>query len=122
MARIGLRALLLELAGRPEDLPLTVEQTATEFRFGFGDDVEVYYFDREGIRQDATGEKHKTRLEWRGQQLFVEDRGDKGSTTTQLFTLLPGARQLTLAVHLKSKSLRKPLDLRLMFDRVAPSP
>jgi hypothetical protein len=121
-ARSELRAWLLAVVEKPDSQLLTVEQTAAEFRYGFGDDVAIFYFAREGTRQAASGEKDRTRLRWQGQQLLVEQVGDRGTRATTIFTPLPGGRQLSLTFRMENKALRKPLDLRLGFDRVAANP
>jgi hypothetical protein len=115
--RVELRAWLSAVAAQPDTELLTVEQTPTEFRFGFGDDVGIYYFGREGFRQAPNGEKDKTSLRWEGEQLIVEMRGDRGTRLTEVFTLLPGGQQLIVAYRMENKAFLQPLEARLMFDR-----
>ena len=120
--RMELRSWLLAVAEKPETMLLTIEQTPQEFRYGFGDEVGIYYFAREGTRQAPNGEIDKTRVRWRGEQLVVEQEGDRGTRLTTAFTLQPGGRQILLTLHMENKALRKPLDLRLGFDRVDRKP
>jgi hypothetical protein len=117
--RVELRAWMLELAGNPENELLEIEQTATEFATGFGDDRRRYYFSRKSTRQDALGEilKASIRPGDEPRQLVIEEKGD-ASRIIEVYTLLPDGKNLVVALRWENEYLEEPLDLRLVFDRV----
>lgn len=116
--RLEMRQWLVATADRARSEPLVLEQDASELKAGFGDDVRIFYFGREATSQDARGVKRKTRMSWKGEQLLIEETGDDKMRLTHLYTLLPGAENLIVAYHLAGGSLEKPLELRLVFDRI----
>jgi len=116
--RLEMRQWLVATAERARAEPLVIEQTARELKAGFGDDVRIFYFGREATSQDARGVKRKTRMSWKGEQLLIEETGDDKLRLTHLYTLLPGGENLIVAYHLAGGELKKPLDLRLIFDRI----
>jgi hypothetical protein len=115
--RIELRSWMFELAARPEHELLEIEQSAAEFKTGFGDDVRIYYFGRESTRQDEMGVKHTASVRWNGEQLVVEERGE-GSRMTEIYTLLPGGAHLVVALRWEHKRLQAPLEVGMILDRV----
>jgi hypothetical protein len=117
-ARIWLRAWLIGVTEKPDAGILTIEQTPTEFRSGTGDDIRLYYFDRESTRQGEGGPLRRAAVRWQGDQVIVEERAEKGSgRTREVYTLEPGGKTLVVDWSLEHKSLKEPLVLKLVFQK-----
>jgi hypothetical protein len=119
-ARVWIRSWLEGVAEDPSTRILTIEQTATAFKSGLGDEVHVYYFGREAASHGPAGGTNKVTVEWRGEQLVTDEKQTKGKgRITATYTLLPGGRSLQVDWHLEHDSMKQPLEVRLVFDRVA---
>jgi len=119
--RVWIREWLLAQATQPETRILTIEQTPAEFKTGTADDVRIYYFGRETKRQGGAGGLRTASVRWQGEQVVVQERAEKGSgRIDEIYTLLPDGRTLVLAWRLEHKSLRHPLELKLVFEKTAP--
>ncbi|HXK12732.1 MAG TPA: hypothetical protein VMT70_24060 [Vicinamibacteria bacterium] len=104
----------------PEKQVLTIEHTATEFKSGLGDEVNIYYFGREATSHGPGGGILKVTVAWQGDQLVTEEKQAKGKGRIKaVYTLEPGGRALVVDWHLEHDSMKTPLDVRLAFDRVA---
>lgn len=119
--RVWIRSWLLGITEKPDAGVLTVEQSPTEFRSGTGDDLRLYYFNRESARQGEGGGLRRASVRWQGQQIVVEERAEKGSgRITEVYTLEPGGKTLVVDWTLEHKSLQQPLVLKLVFEKSAP--
>jgi hypothetical protein len=99
---------------------LTIEQSATEFHTGLGDEVRLYFFNRESTRQGPGGVLRRASVRWQGEQLVVEEKAEKGSGhIVETYSLLPGAKALAVSYRLEHKSLPQPLELKLVFEKTA---
>lgn len=116
--RLAMREWLIATVELARAEPLVIEQDAREVKLLLGDVVRIFYFGREASSQDARGVRRKTRMSWRGEQLLIEETGEDGLKMTHLYTLLPDGTGLVAAFQLDGGELKKPLDLRLLFDRV----
>ena len=116
--RLEMREWLIATAERARTEPLVIEQDGREVKLVLGELVRLFYFGREASSQDARGVTRKTRMSWKGEQLLIEETGEDKLKLTHLYTLLPGGQGLIAAYHLEGGELKKPLDLRLLFDRV----
>jgi len=117
IVRIWIRDWLLSVLDDPDSAYLTVEQTDKEFKTGLGDEVAIYYFGREAASRGPLGGTLKATVKWQGEQLLLEKKAEKDGTITALYTLMPGGDNLIIAYLLEHKTLRKPLEARMIFDR-----
>ena len=113
-----IRSWLMNVTERPDAGILTIEQTATEFRSGTGDDLRLYSFGRPRTRQADGGVLCRATVRWEGDQVVVEERAEKGSGfVREAYTLEPGGRSIVVDWTLEHKSLRHPLVLKLVFQK-----
>ena len=89
----------------------------------YGEDgVRIFYLNRPHVRTDMKGRKLSCKTRWEGGQLVVEQTGEDKTRVFELYTLMPGGKQLILAIRWESKWLKQPLELRSVYDLVdAPS-
>jgi hypothetical protein len=114
--RVELRDEMLKLVDQLEKLD--IEQSATEIKLFLGDDLaRTFYFGREHVREDIMGRKLKCRTRWKGQQLVLEEEGDKKRRVIETLTLVPAAGLLVHAVRWEDGLLKKPLEVRLVYTR-----
>jgi hypothetical protein len=116
IVRIWIRQWLLSVLEDPESAYLTVEQTEKDFKTGLGDEVAIYYFGRVASSRGPLGGTLKASIKWQGDQLFLEKRAEKGGRIAALYTLMPGGKNLIVAYLLEHKTLKKPLEARMIFD------
>jgi len=116
--RVWIRRWLMGVLDDPESRYLTVEQTARDFKSGLGDEVSIYYFGREASSSGPGREPLKVTVSWKGDQIVTEEKSGDGGQIVALYTLLPGNQTLIVAYLLEHKSLRQPLQARMLFDRV----
>jgi hypothetical protein len=117
IVRIWIREWLLSVLEDPESAYLTVEQTEKDFKTGLGDDLSIYYFGREASSRGPMGGTLKVSARWQGEQLVLTKKSEDGGQITALYTLIPGGKNLIVAYRLEHKRLRKPLEVRMIFDR-----
>jgi hypothetical protein len=116
--RVWIRSWLVGVTEKPDAGILTIEQTPTEFRSGTGDDVRLYFFNRESTRQGDGGMLRKASVKWQGEQVVVEEKAEKGSgLVREVYTLEPGGKSLIVEWSLEHKSLKEPLVLKLVFQK-----
>jgi hypothetical protein len=119
--RVFIHNWLVGAIERPDSTILTIEQTASEFKSGLGDEVSIYYFGREATSRGPAGGMLKVNVRWQGEQLVTEEKPTKGGgQITAVYTLLPGGKTLLLAWRLEHPSIKAPLDVRMAFDRMPP--
>jgi len=119
--RVLLRDVLLA-AARGLDR-IEVEQTATEIKTIHGEQgLRVFHLTRAAAGTNIlTGEKVKRTAQWKGDQLLLESKGDKG-TSREVLTLSTPGNQLVHTLHLEMDPMKHPLDLRLVYDRLPIAP
>ena len=116
--RVWIRSWLEGLPEDPRNRVLTIEQTATEFKSGIGDEVNIYYFGREATSHGPGGGNLKVTVAWQGEQIVTEEKQAKGKGRIRAaYTLQPGGKSLQVEWHLEHESMKQPLDVRLVFDR-----
>jgi hypothetical protein len=118
--RVRLREDMLAAADQLEQLEIA--QSPTEIKIAQGELTRIFYFGREHTRQTEGGEKLKARSSWKGQQLVIDQEGEKGLRIIQVFTLLPGGRQVIHALRYESPVLHQPLEIKLLYDRANEAP
>jgi len=118
VVRVWIRKWLLGVLEDPDSRYLTIEQGARNFKAGVGDDVSTYYFGREASSRGPGGGTLKVTVSWKGTQLVTEEKSDDGGRIVSLYTMLPGNETLIVAYLLEHKTLKKPLEARMIFDRV----
>ena len=120
-ARVWIRTWLEGFKDDPEKRILTIEHTATEFKSGLGDEVNVHYFGREAMGTGPGGGKVKVTVVWNGDQIVTEEKEAKGKgRITAVYALQAGGKALLVTWKLEHGSMEKPLEARLAFDKVAP--
>jgi hypothetical protein len=118
-ARVWIRSWLEGITQDPEKRILAIEHTATEFRSGMGDEVNIYYFGREATSEGPAGGILKVTVAWQGDQVVTEEKQAKGKgRITSVYTLQPGGKSLQVDWRLEHESMKVPLEVRLAFDRV----
>jgi hypothetical protein len=120
--RVWIRDYLIAQSEKPaEAWVLTIEQSASEFKTGVGDEVRIYYFGRATTRQGPGGGLRKATVRWEGERAVVEERAEKGSGhIVETYELAPDGRNLKVIWRLEHKSMRQPLELTLAFQKTAP--
>jgi hypothetical protein len=114
--RVELRQFLLDRVGL-YDL-VDIKQTATDITIAHGDeDVRIFYFGREHVRNDVQGRKLRCRNRWDGSQLVIEEEGEDKNRVIQVLTAVPQRNQLIHNVRFENPALKEPLDLKLLYDR-----
>ena len=116
IVRIWIRDWLLSVLDDPESAYLTIEQTEKDFKTGLGDEVAIYYFGREAASRGPLGGMLTATIKWQGEQLLLEKKAEKDGKITALYTLMPGGKSLIVAYLLEQKTLKKPLEARMIFD------
>ena len=117
-ARVWIHDWLEAVTSDPDKRVLTIEQTATSFSSGLGDEVNRYYFGREATSRGPAGGNNKVTVSWNGDQLVTLERQEKGKgTITAVYTLQPDKKSLLVTWRLEHDSLLHPLDVRLAFER-----
>jgi hypothetical protein len=98
---------------------IEVDQTPSEIKTIHGQDgVRVFYLTRAAAGTNlVTGEKVKRSAHWKGDQLVLESTGGKGKAR-EVLSLVPARNQLIHALHLEMDLLKRPIDLRLVYDRI----
>jgi hypothetical protein len=114
--RLRLRERMLEIADQLERLEIA--QGATEIKVAHGDLSRIFYFGREHVRETEGGEKLKARTSWKGEQLVIDEQGDKGLRIIEVYTLLPQSAQVVQALRFESSLFKQPVEIRLLYDRV----
>ena len=119
-ARVWIRSWLEGVTEDPEKRILTIEHTATEFKSGMGDEVNIYYFGREATSMGPGGGNLRVSVSWQGAQLVTQEKQAKGKgRITATYSLPPGGKSLLVNWTLEHPTLKQPLSVRLAFDRAA---
>ena len=115
--RVWIHSWLEGVTEDPEKRILTIEHTATEFKSGVGDEVNIYYFGREATSHGPGGGNLKVTVAWKGDRIVTEEREAKGKgRITAEYALDPGGRSLLVTWRLEHGTMRQPLEVRLAFD------
>ena len=119
--RVALRDVLLGAVRALERIE--VEQTASEIKTVYGEEgLRVFYLTRAASGTNlVTGETVKRTAQWKGAELVLESAGKKGKAR-EVMSLVPGKNQLVNVLHLEMDPLKHPMDLRLVYERVAVAP
>ena len=115
--RVRLRESMLAAVDQLDQLEIA--QTPTEIKIAQGELARTFYYGREHTRQTESGEKVKVRSDWKGGQLIVDEKGEKGLRVVESLTLLPGGNQVIHVFRYESKLLPQPLELKLIYDRAS---
>jgi hypothetical protein len=113
-----LRKLVLDSLALTEGLE--IEQGPSEVTIIHGaEDVRIFYLDREHVRNDYEGRKLRCKTRWDGPQLVIEQEGEKKVRIIEMLSLVPSRNQLSHAFRIESGLLREPLELSLVYGKVA---
>jgi len=116
--RVFIRNWLMGPVDHPDSAVLTIEQTSTEFKSGLGDELSIYYFGREATSRGPGGGTLKVTVQRQGDQILTEEKQTKGGGQIKaVYSLLPDGKNLVVAWRLEHPTIRKPLDVRMIFDR-----
>jgi hypothetical protein len=119
-ARVWIRSWLQGMTEDPASRILTIEQTATEFHSGMGEEVNIYYFGREATSEGPAGGNLRVSISWQGAQIVTQEKQMKGKgRITATYSLQPGGKSLLVDWTLEHETLKEPLSVHLAFDRVA---
>jgi hypothetical protein len=118
--RLELRKAILGML--PALATLEIDQSPTQVKLVDADDeVRIFYFGREHVREGRLGRKLRCSSEWKGVQLVVTEVADDAKLT-EILTAVPSRRQILHVVRLEDKRLRAPLEVRLVYDAAEPPP
>ena len=117
IVRIWIRQWLVSVLQDPESAYLTIEQTERDFKTGLADEVAIFYFGRVASTRGPLGGTLKASVKWQGEQLVLEKKAEDGGRIVALYTLMPDGKNLVVAYLLEHKTLKKPLEARMIFDR-----
>ena len=118
--RVSLRQLLLDSVAALEHLE--IEQSPDEVKVMQGEDgVRLFYAKRDSTGVALDGAKLTRRMRFEGEQLKLESVSEK-KRTIEVLTLVPSRSQLIHAIHYENELLKKPLELKLVYDRAAKAP
>lgn len=118
--RLALRDVILGIL--PALGTLDIEQSPSEVKLIDADDnVRIFYFGREHVREGRLGRKLRCTSEWKSDQLVVTEIGES-SKLTEVLTAVPSRKQILHAVRLEDDRLKAPLEFRLAYDAAVPPP
>jgi hypothetical protein len=115
--RVELRQWMMGVAEQLERLE--IEQTSEEVKLYLGDNVRIFYLNREHVRQDTAGRKLKARARLEKERLVLEEVGDNGLKLVEAFTPVPANGWLLHALRFEHSLLKQPLELRLVYVKDA---
>lgn len=120
--RLRLRRVMLATAADWNELE--IRQTASEIKFLYGEaGARTFYLGREHLRDDGAGGQLRARTRIEKGQIVIEQVREKGQKDqiVEIFTPLPGGRQLLQGIRFESPLLSAPLEISRFYDRVGPS-
>jgi hypothetical protein len=117
LVRVWIRQWLMSVIEDPDSRYLTVEQSPENFKTGLGDEVSTYYFGRVASSQGPLGGTLRVRVHWQGRELVTEEGSSDGGRIVAMYTMLPPGDTLLIRYRLEHKTLIKPLEVSMFFDR-----
>ena len=117
IVRIWIRQWLLGVLEDSDSRYLTVEHSEKEFKSGLGDEIAIYYFGRVASSRGPLGGTLRVRVHWQGRQLVTEEGSSDGGKITAVYTMLPPGDTILIGYRLEHKTLKKPLEVAMFFDR-----
>jgi hypothetical protein len=117
IVRVWIRRWLLSVIEDPDSRYLTIEQSPETFKSGLADEVSTYYFGRVAASQGPLGGTLRVRVHWQGSELVTEEGSSDGGRITAVYTMLPPGDTLLVRYRLEHKTLIKPLEVSMFFDR-----
>ena len=114
--RVELREWLLGLAKRTETFE--IEHSPEKVTIVHGQEgVRTFYLGRKSARNAEDGQLLETEARWDGQHLVLNQTGKDGLKVVETYELLPGGKEMSWAATVKSKRLKKPLEMRRVYVR-----
>lgn len=113
--RVNVREFLMKaIAGLEE---FEIEQSADEVKTIHGDEgVRIFNLKRASSGTGAGGATVTRRTRWQGEQLVLESESGEAKLV-EVLTLVPSRNQLIHALRYEAKLFKKPLELRLVYDK-----
>jgi hypothetical protein len=119
LVRLSIRKWLESVTSDSDKRILTIEQSATTFKSGLGEEINIYYFGRESLSAGPGEGSLKVTVTWKGEQIVTQERQAKGKgAITTVYTLLPDGKSLLAVWRLEHESLLQPLEVNLFFERI----
>jgi hypothetical protein len=117
--RVNVREFLMKaIAGLEE---FEIDQSADELKTIHGEDgVRIFNLRRASSGTGGGGVTVTRRTRWQGEQLVLESESGEAKLV-EVLTLVPSRNQLIHALHYEAKLLKKPLDLKLVYDKAPAS-
>ncbi len=117
--RVNVREFLMKaIAGLEE---FEIEQSADEVKTIHGDEgVRIFNLKRASSGTGADGATVTRRTRWQGEQLVLESESGEAKLI-EVLTLVPTRNQLIHALRYEAKLFKKPLELRLVYDKASDS-
>jgi hypothetical protein len=117
LVRVWIRRWLLGVIEDPDSRYLTIEQSPEDFKSGLGDEVSTYYFGRVASSRGPLGGTLRVKVHWQGSELVTEEGSNDGGRIVAMYTMLPPGDTLLIRYLLEHKTLLKPLEVSMFFDR-----
>ena len=95
---------------------LTITQTAEEI--GVDDGQRVLHFHPDGKKIKSEGGGSDTIAKWRGNELVVETKSERGPKVTSAYMAVPGKHQLYITSTMEGRS-GEPITVRRVYDASA---
>jgi hypothetical protein len=123
VVRVFIHNWLMGAVEHPDEVRLTIEQNEKTFKSGIGDEISIYYFGREATSRGPAGGNLKVTVRAEGGQVITQEKQEKGGGEIDaVYSMLPGGKGLVLAWRLEHSSLRKPLEVHMVFDKGTAAP
>lgn len=117
--RVNVREFLMKAISGLEEFE--IEQSADEVKTIHGDEgVRIFNLKRASSGTGAGGVTVTRRTRWQGEQLVLESESGEAKLT-EVLTLVPSRNQLIHALRYEAKLFKKPLELRLVYDKASDS-
>ena len=100
---------------------LSITLNATEYTFVYGEFVRPVYLDNRGTSVSLSSINELEDFSfanWESDVLVVEGRPRDGGFTDQRYTLSEDGRQLSVQLYIQPQSLRAPVELLRVYDRL----
>ena len=97
---------------------LTITQTADEI--AVDDGQRVLHLHPDGKKIKSSGGEAETTTRWRGNELVVEMKSERGTRVTSAYMLVPEKHQMDVTSTMEGRS-GEPVTVRRVYDAAAPS-
>ena len=114
----NMERLLESLSAAPDELTIEVASGEVHVTAAEAGRVHIFYLDGQTHkRQTPNGSELKTRAQWNGRELFVEEDAGDGDKVNEVYSLGPDPSTLVFVFRLKLHQLEEPIEIRSVYDR-----